>query len=233
MTKIHAVIHHLNNQTTFQQAEIALAAGCDGVFLISHHGRDADLPELARDIQKLRAPDCVGRLRVGVNLLQAQPLAAVSLAAIYGLDMVWLDNAGVSGTGSSETGRVLSTHLRAMPLEQRPQLFAGVAFKYQDFEPNPSAAARNAASLGFVPTTSGSATGMAPTIDLIQTMSRAVNGRLAVASGMDVENVRTFASYLSHILVASGVSLNTYHFDPVLLTEFVRRAKLVPAPPTL
>ena len=230
MTKIHAVIHHLNDPTTFEQAEIALRAGADGVFLISHHGKDAALPDLARDVQKLRAPDG-RRLRVGINLLRSTPMAAVSLAAIYGLDMAWLDNAGVSGHGTSDVGAALSAHVKAMPVDKRPQVFAGVAFKYQAFEPNPPAAARNAAALGFVPTTSGPATGMAPLVDTIETMSKAVSGRLAVASGMDVENVHLFAPHLSHILVASGVSLDTYHFDPERLAEFVRRAKSAPALP--
>ena len=221
MPQIYPVIHHLNDETTLEQAAIAKEAGADGVFLISHNGRDCALLELIHVIQKAHPG-----LRVGINLLQATPIAAVSLAAIYGAEMAWIDTAGVSGQGASPTARQLAAHVLEMPDAARPEVFVGVAFKYQPLEPNPSAAACNALSLGFIPTTSGPATGMVPEVEKIQRMSKATGGRLAVASGMDLKNVHLFAPHLSHILVATGVSLDEHRFDFERLSAFIARARM-------
>lgn len=232
MTKIHAVIHHLNDATTLEQAALALAAGCDGVFLISHHGADAGLPALARDVKKLCMPDG-RRLRVGVNLLSTSPAHALHLASEHGLDAVWHDAPGIDGEGATNDGMSLMYAWHSIPPAQRPEVFASVAFKYQPKEFNPARAAVNVFDAGFIPATSGEGTGMAPTVEKIEDMSQATEGNLAVASGMSCENVHLFAPFLSHILVASGVSLDTYHFDPVRLAEFVRQAKYAPAPSLL
>ena len=219
MPQIYPVIHHLDKATTLAQARLAQDAGADGVFLISHNGKDSELLEIIHVIQKAHPG-----LRVGINLLQSTPIAAVSIAAIYGAEMAWIDTAGVSG--ASPTARQLAAHVQEMPDAARPEVFVGVAFKYQPLEPNPSAAACNALALGFIPTTSGPATGMAPEVEKIQRMSKATGGRLAVASGMDLKNVHLFAPHLSHILVATGVSLDEHHFDFERLSAFIARARM-------
>jgi predicted TIM-barrel enzyme len=104
------------------------------------------------------------------------------------------------------------------------QVFGSIAFKYQPLEADPPLAASNAAGVGMIPTTSGAATGRPPTLEKIVSMSEATGGRLAVASGMSCENITAFSPHLSHALVSTGVSLDDYHFDVKVLTEFVRLA---------
>ena len=98
-----------------------------------------------------------------------------------------------------------------------------MAFKYQPVEHDPAAAAQQARDAGFLPTTSGTATGAAPELAKIKAMAAEGPGgpRLAVASGMTAQNVAQFAPHLSAILVATGVSFDEHHFDPGRLDQFV------------
>lgn len=220
MTKILPVIHHIDRKTTLEQAALAREAGAHGVFLISHHGADAELPKLAQDVQREGVGcECWD---VGINLLHTPCSSALRAAHQHGLEMVWMDAPGINGGGATSTALRLVHEISGM--KSPPEVFASVAFKYQPFEPNAAAAARNAQALRFIPTTSGEGTGKPPTLEKIATMSMAVGGRLAVASGMDIENVAAFAPYLSHILVATGVSVDEHHFDFELLSAFVARA---------
>lgn len=206
MSLVYPVIHHLDAATTLIEAQIAHDCGADGVFLISHHGEDIDLLELGNVIHG-RLP----RFFVGINLLATHCLEAFDMAREFGLDGVWADRVGVSSRGADEVGLVLGARLKNSRLGNASataplQVFGSVAFKYQSVEPAPALAAQKAFALGMIPTTSGAGTGLAPSMDKIIAMSEAVNGTLAVASGMSCENVAEFAPYLSHILVATKVS---------------------------
>lgn len=211
--KVIPVIHFLDRQTAFEQTAIAHAAGAAGVFLISHHNNDDELTAIAREI-KQQYPE----FPIGINLLSNTPLHAARSALLNGLDMVWADNMGVSSYGLTDKGEILSQFAKENP---QIQLFASVAFKYQPNEPAPCLAAKAALGAGFIPTTSGAGTGSAPEVSKISAMSSAVCGILAVASGMTPENVPEFAPHLSHILVATGISLDEYRIDPIKLRLFM------------
>jgi predicted TIM-barrel enzyme len=215
--KVHLVIHYLNRVTAISEAGRAIKAGADGVFLISHNGKDAELPEVASEIKTL-FPD----LMVGLNLLSKAPLESAHAAVGMGLDMVWADDMGVSSEGLTETGRSISNFAKK---HQEVLFFASVAFKYQEEEPQPGRAAENTLLAGFIPTTSGAATGAAPSLEKIRGMSSAANGKLAVASGMAPSNVALYAPFLSHILVATGVSLDEHHVNQGLLAALVKKAQ--------
>lgn len=220
--RVLPVIHHLNAATTRDQVDLALNCGADGVFLISHDGRDAELLEL---VPLLR--ESCGNFWLGVNLLSVHaPTSAFQLAANHGFDGVWLDYCGVDGLGANAQALDLARVRRTTRLgHKRLDVFASVAFKYQAHEPHPGQAARNAQALGFVPTTSGPATGQAPELEKVQVMSAATGRNLAVASGLTPDNIASFAPYLSHALVATGVSRDAHHFDGELLHVFVKRAR--------
>lgn len=211
--QILPVIHYLNAETAIDQANLAFEAGADGVFLISHQGQDLELPPVASTI-KMAHP---GK-SVGLNFLTAGIEQACSSVLEYGLDLVWGDSCGVSSAGLDALGERLRVFVETHP---HIQVFASVAFKYQPLEVYPQIAANNAFTAGFIPTTSGSATGQPPTVDKIAGMSVVTGGCLAVASGMSVENVSLYAKYLSHILVATAVSMDEHHFDFELLSRFV------------
>lgn len=215
---VFPVIHYLDDVTSLDQADMVAECDAQGLFLISHHGQDAEIAALATTI-KQRHP----QLKVGLNFLNLGVLEAARACELCGLDMVWGDNCGVSSEGFNAVAQKLS---RIAVHKNGLRVFASVAFKYQAHEPDPAKAALKAQSLGFIPTTSGSGTGSAPTVDKIKAMSEATNGQLAIASGMDPENIHLFAPYLSDILVATGVSVDEYRFDYEKLRRFVALARM-------
>lgn len=215
--KVFPVIHFKDVATTLDQVALCQECGSDGVFLISHH-RDDDGVLLAADRAKKECPD----LLVGINLLSTPTKVACELARDRGYDMVWADNMGVSSIGLNSLGDYLSIFALENP---SIKLFASVAFKYQDTDPDPSSAAKNAISSGFFPVTSGPATGVAPLINKIASMSVSTGGELGIASGMTIENVSSFSPYLSAILVSTGISLDEYHIDREKLIKFIEKAK--------
>jgi predicted TIM-barrel enzyme len=221
MSKILPVIHHLDRTTTIAQANLALNCGADGVFLISHAGNDEALVPLGVEIATAwRAlPSASGRHPfVGVNLLNTNPSHALPKVASAGLDGLWVDTPGVTSSGLTPAGQKLATLIAQY---NSVKVFGSVAFKYQPEDLDPAKAAAKALKAGMLPTTSGAATGVAPTLDKIIAMSRAAGGELAVASGMKLSNVAEFCPHLSHILVATGVSQDEHHFDEAILRQFV------------
>jgi len=213
MMLVYPVIHYLSRELALEEVWVARSCGTEGVFLISHHGNDYELIEVAAEA-KLKYPD----FRIGINLLSQDAIFACKQAKVAELDMVWADDMGVDSRGGNPMAEYLSLLASETP---SIQLFASVAFKYRPHEPNPALAATMAQNLGFIPTTSGSATGSAPEVRKIAAMSAATGGQLAIASGMTPENVRDYAPYLSHILVATGVGLDEYRIDPDRLIALI------------
>lgn len=213
--KVLPVIHHLDRLTTLAEVRVARAGGADGVFLISHHGDDDDLLNIAWEAKQINAG-----FPIGINLLGYSAVVAAPKVAEMGLDMFWADNMGVSSLGLNDAGRTLQAFAKEHP---GIQCFASVAFKYQAHEPDPVGAARAAREAGFIATTSGAGTGKAPDVDKIARMG--ADGALAIASGVTPENVASFAPHLSHILVATGIARagSEYHIDPAKLDDLIAK----------
>lgn len=226
MAKVHFVIHHVDYGTTMAQAKIAADAGADGLFVISHKGQDEDVVEMACELKGITNRRAEA-MDIGVNLLGTDPHDAVLIVIARKIPMLWADGCGITGKGVGNAGLAMFDALSGAPGHKRVRVFAGVAFKHQAPERNPPIAARNAKILGFVPTTSGEATGLAPEVEKIAAMSKAVGGGLAIASGMTPENVWQFAPYLSDILVATGVSRDFHHFDEAKSKAFVKAVSRV------
>lgn len=184
-------------------AAIAHRCGCAGVFVIDMEGDNQQVVPTAKRIRQAHPT-----LKVGVNLLGVNPLMVLSQSLAAGLDATWTDSPGVTSRNVSSMAQAIADLLKDHPDHQ---FFGSVAFKYQPAESDPSAAAHAAARLGMVPTTSGAATGAAPAESKLAAMREALGGRpLAVASGITPENVEVLGPYLTHILVATGVS-DTFH----------------------
>lgn len=216
MHKILPVIHFRDPTTTFEQADIAFAAGADGVFLIHHAGHDDALFAPARKIK-----DKHPSKSIGVNLLGHSALAALHRATEAGLDMVWADAPGVHSANVTDEAHEIARCLRERAAG--PEFFGSVAFKYQPLEPDPALAALKATLAGMIPTTSGTGTGTPPPlIKAVQMRTPLGANPLAIASGMTPENVQAYLPYFTHFLVATGVSQDAYHFDPERLANFVR-----------
>jgi len=219
--KIYPVIHYLTAESAMRNAEVAFDAGCDGVFLIHMEHVDRLLEPAARAI-KARWPD---RL-VGINYLTLPADVALGRNLRAGLDMTWTDNAGLNTLETSVFAESLGRVLRAHP---EHLFFGGAAFKYQADEPDPEGAAKRGIRNGMVPTTSGSGTGRAADVDKVALMSEGADGLLAIASGITPENVLDYSPFVSHILVASGVSVDEHTLDYEALCRL--RGKLESAAP--
>lgn len=219
--KIFPVIHYHDADSTMRQAEIAFHAGCAGIFLIHMFGQDHFLDSPAVTI-KARWPERF----VGTNRLSMSSAAAIVLDAALGLDGTWSDRPDVHSDPTlvgdvASIADVLNDIHRTRP---DFSFFSSVAFKYQAPEPDPASAARIATSLGWIPTTSGIATGVAADIAKLKAMRETLpeEAPLAIASGVTPENVRAHARYVTHILVATGISLPDRDvFDPTRLARLV------------
>lgn len=204
--QVYPVIHYLSDSVAIEQATIAHNCGANGIFLISHAGQDDCLAPLGLVIKKRF------HYKVGINYLTDGVMLAIDDAKTYGLDMVWSDTCGVSSKGFEPLAYRIEEEIKNSTIE----FFGSVAFKYQSYEAQPAKAANNARKLGFIPTTSGQATGHAPDVDKIISMAP-----VAIASGMTAENINIFKPYLSHVLVSTGVSLDDHHFCSEKLTKFM------------
>jgi hypothetical protein len=208
--KVWPVIHLGTHRQAMDNALIANTCGCEGVFVISMDGRDAEVIPVARAIKE-RFPE----LKVGINLLGSGADEALALSVQAGLDATWTDTPGVGSEGSKELGLRLQKALIQAPAHL---FFGSVAFKYQKHEDNPGVAAQNAWALGMIPTTSGEATGQAPSVEKLSVMKTAVgSGPLGVASGIDPSNIGELGQHVSHILVSTGISKSFHEFDAQLL----------------
>lgn len=220
MTIVLPVIHHHSDDASFAAADIAFAAGCPGVFLIHMGGRDAMLDAPARAI-KAHRPDKF----VGTNRLSMEPAAAIRHDASLGLDGTWSDSPGISTLPrfARDLAPISAAIAEAQAANPAFAFFASVAFKYQPAEPDPAAAALIATAQGWIATTSGEGTGVAADMGKLSTMRAALRtAPLAIASGVTPENVAEHARYVSHILVATGISYpDRDEFNPARLAKFM------------
>lgn len=232
MPEVWPVIHIIDRERAIRNAAIAQHAGCAGVFLISHFGDDDQVDAIAPHIRE-KMP----KLQIGVNYLTLRAPYAVRRSIENGYQATWADDSGV--TSESDGLHAVAVHHALYRGKTRGhRFFAGVAFKHQPSynDPNPGVAASRAIFLGFVPTTSGAGTGIAPQVEKLASMRAQLEpfDMLAVASGITPGNVAGFLPYVTHILVASGISSNFHDFDQDKLARLmatVRLKSLAPAVP--
>lgn len=219
--RVYPVIHYLRHELAIEQARLAYRLGADGVFLIHHENDDAEVMRTAAQLVRERP---AGK-SLGVNLLVTPALQTLEWAVKNGVDAIWEDRPGIHSSGEDPVAVEIEARLAA--LAQPPQYFASIAFKGQPHDPRPDKSALRARELRMIPTTSGPGTGQPPSVDKIADVQRALAAarpevpRLAVASGMDCDNVGLFLPYLTDILVATGVAADEHHFDPDKLERFI------------
>lgn len=218
MTRVLAVIHHRDVDTSLANAAIAEASGCAGVILIQMEGRDHEIDEPALLIKE-RHPN----LLVGANRLSAKAWEAVLRDSDLGLDATWADEPGASSAGPGpHAARIRAALARARERNRDFMFFGSVAFKTQEPEADPAGAARVAMAEGWTVTTSGPRTGTPPSAGKLAAMAAAVGPRrLAVASGIDPTNAVELARHVGWVLVATGIGRNFHEFDPGLTSALV------------
>ena len=219
--RIYPVIHVESIVQVVNDARTAASCGSAHVFLIDH---DADDDRLARAV--LEVERLVPQVAIGVNVIRRPATEAMAemsarLESLRPLWAFWVDSLGLeSGLSVRDVDATIAS-ARARH-HWHGELFGGVAFKYQA----PVALGelpeltRKAGQLDVIPTTSGSATGSAPTPEKLRLMRAGLpKGRLAVASGITPENVGQFMPLVTDILVSTGVSDADGRLDASLLTQ--------------
>jgi predicted TIM-barrel enzyme len=217
------VIHVQHASQAIRNAQRAMAAGADGVFLINHSITPTHLLTTWRAVVDALG----GGAWVGLNILGVHPKV---LFADLPRDLggVWVDNALITeGAEQSDAERVRDAQKQAG--WQPPQLyFGGVAFKYQTAVAweDLASTARTAARYVDVVTTSGSATGKAASPDKLRVMKEAIGETpLAIASGITPENVEHFLPFADAFLVATGISTSFVELDEARTRALVDRVR--------
>lgn len=209
-------------------SEQAFTAGADGVFLIDHLTQN---PEVLTNAYA-RVRSAMGeKAYIGVNYLSLLPHGAVewlhnNLDNNQLPDALWADYANrvraINIPDMKETLGVPDNKLR---------YFGGVAFKYTpEYTDDPYEAALIAAGSKArvdVVTTSGPGTGKKVGVDKVAAMKGAIGTKeLALASGIDIENIDSFRPYVDTAIVASSVETGHYSgvFDLPKLHDLVQAA---------
>lgn len=222
MTRILAVIHHLDDRTSAANAEMAADAGCDGVVLIEMRGRDHLIDGPSADAKR-RHPNLI----VVANRLSSSPVDAIARDMDLGLDGSWSDDRVATSSGALPVATEVALKLEEARRTNPAYLFfASVAFKTHDHEPAPEIAAREAAAFPWIVTTSGPATGSPPTPGKLAAMADEIGkGRLAVASGIDPENAPALLPHVGWALVATGISRDFFNLDATMMARLVEIAR--------
>lgn len=209
------VIHIVDERQTLQNAELALEAGADGVFLINHDLAYKILLEIHNALVA-EFPD----LWSGVNCLDLE--ATDVFDHIDGrINGVWTDNALIDETKIHQPNAA-DVSKKRQNAGWNGLYFGGVAFKYQREVTDLATAASIAADYMDVVTTSGPATGQAAAPDKIRIMKQAIGDvPLAIASGITPENVIEYLPYADCFLVATGISRRIDFLDADLTRSLI------------
>jgi hypothetical protein len=208
------VIHVNDKMQALEQSEIAINNGAGGIFLINHGMPWNELLSIYKDVREAHKDAWIG-----VNCLDLTPAGVVDKFP-DGLDGIWSDRSGVDD--DLEFARMTREFMEERSFEGL--YFGGVDFKYQSPAKDLEKAAREAVKYMDVVTTSGPGTGMQPPVEKVKVMKSAIeNGsRLAVASGMTVDNVKDYAT-ADCFLVGTGISVDFHHLDPAKVAAFARK----------
>jgi predicted TIM-barrel enzyme len=231
--EVYPVIHIKDTQQAVDQAGVAFEAGAAGVYLIDHEsGGQPDKLVSAFNEVVWSWPDSF----VGVNLLQPRSgynvfsfiLSHIQDGSLARLpNGVWVDDA------DREHAKLTELRHEVAELDYISYL-GGVAFKYSaGYTDQPDKAAQLAAQMApevDVVTTSGPGTGVPPSPDKIHAMKQAIGDKkLAVASGIDSQNIANYRGSIDQLLVATSIETEPYSgiFIPAEVVRLIDAANSV------
>lgn len=234
MKKLLPVVHVRDQPQALEQVALARDAGADGAWLISHSDDHDTLWRIFLAVRR-EHPD----FWLGLNFLDLSPPQAMALvgkaheeamlehhrssrvvdeAVVNGLWTDWSD------VDDARAGPVATTTWHIKRTTGWGGLyFGGVAFKHQAPVADVARAARGAAEVMDVVTTSGEATGVAARVEKVAAMKEALEDHpLAVASGITPDNVGDYLPHVDYFLVATGISRGFHELDPDLVRALER-----------
>ena len=221
------VVHVLDAKQACRNADMAIAAGAQGVFLINHDFGCEKLVPILRSV-RARFP----ALWIGVNFLavtgrDAFPVLGRLQSEGVEIDAYWADDARIDERASigaqSEAAEIAAVRMES---GWTGLYFGGTAFKKQRFvEPSDYEVAAEIASAWMdAVTTSGIATGQAADRAKIAAFRRGCgDAPLALASGVTPENAADYAPHVDAMLVATGINRegDFYEIDPSRLQRLL------------
>jgi phosphoribosylanthranilate isomerase len=208
------VVHAKSPYQALQQSKIAFDNGAGGIFLINHR------------IKAYKLLDCYTLVRsnypdsfIGINFLDLYNFSGIRNLP-EDCDALWMDQPQVHSDIPPNVANQISDYANHSGQGKTWRMFASVAFKYQMHEPRPEWAAEKASELFDVVVTSGAATGSPPEVDKIRVMYEAMNRNpLALASGVDAQNVKDYLPYVSCFMVATSISNEDDTLNPEKVRE--------------
>ncbi|QHN42521.1 hypothetical protein GII36_01495 [Candidatus Mycosynbacter amalyticus] len=238
--KIFPVVHIGGGEKGLSQAvtqsELAFEHDADGVYLIRHAAGETAVAELFRAYAAVRQAT-PQESYVGINILQARsPREAVAMTkqevvGIAAPSGLWVDDITWHGHDAD-----MLAHVRKTPRLDGMRTLGGVAFKYTDsYTEDPAEAATQAYmynNFADVLVTSGPETGRSADPQKTRAMKRQLatgesgEGLLALASGIDIDNIADFEGSVDEVLVASSVETEKGSgiFDEAKLRDLIQAA---------
>lgn len=221
------VIHPVSRAKAHQAAHAAVDAGVPGVFLVDQGASEQDVLIYVMEIRE-RFPS----LWIGVNLLTRRPVEAMITAKNTcggKIDGIWSDDADINERAPfNEQPAPLRILMAKMQVAWSGLYFGGVAFKYQrqvEHDELGAAAARASQYMDVV-CTSGPETGKPAAIEKVRAMYDGLGDgatSLALASGVTIDNVRTYLPYVDAFLVGTGIEKEFGVFDETKLQALARK----------
>lgn len=218
MKRFFPVIHVESSEQALQNVAIATNAKIDGVFLINHTISYMTLLQIYE-----RITEQYPNLWIGMNNLDSNYSHTFEHIPSK-VSGVWIDNLAIDE--KSET-QIESSKIRdKFRSSCHALLFGGVAFKYQKHVDDVFKAAKIAADYCDIVTTSGPATGQVASIEKIKLMKEAIGDRsLAIASGINLENISEYIDYADYFLVSTGISKDFYSLDERKVSDLAQKIR--------
>lgn len=200
MSKIIPVIHTIDLQQVKYNVNLCHNNGINDIFLINHTIRSWSKASAAFETYFNWIRETYPSMKIGVNYLQLPTLDAMIEAKRIGFDYLWADKSYIHKETMNEA---------LLIKENKPniQYFGCVAFKYQRPEEDLEWSCKTATSFMDVLTTSGEATGNAPSIEKIKTIKQYIGDMpMAIASGVTSENKSSYEEWVDYFMVASSIT---------------------------
>lgn len=190
-TKLIPVIHVINTEQAMRNIQLCVDNGIDMVFLISHGKMNyLRLIELADEVRYR-----FKHLWIGLNMLDLTTREALSLT-IDTIDALWCD-------------KLVDIDDVFYFRKYTGLFFGSLAFKYQPQPTDLISACELAKVTVDVATTSGPGTGKPASIQKIKTLRDGLGEHpLAIASGVDYDNVDGYIGLADYLMVASSITDN-------------------------
>jgi predicted TIM-barrel enzyme len=214
MKKLLPVIHCQDWKQTRLNIGRAGNAGADGVFLINHK-----IPHQFLSVLAERAVKEFPGFPIGLNYLDLDPILALSVMPA-GITALWTDEPYLTEKPGFPYGQAQMFLDYREARESEVCYYGSVAFKYKPPVVDLKLMTAIAAKYMEVVTTSGDATGHAAPVSKIKTMKEVLGEKsLALASGVDSENVHDYLPYVDDFLVASGISYDFLNLNEKKVKE--------------